>query len=53
MQIRARQARRRRRTPTLYGLIADYWLTGPQPPYRDVDGDDGVEGVNGRLRCLA
>ena len=35
--------RRRPCTPTLYGLARLDWLTGPLPPYGDVDGDDGVD----------
>jgi hypothetical protein len=38
--IRARRGHGRCRTPTLYGLGAADWLTGPTAPYRDVNGDD-------------
>ena len=39
----------RTRTPTLYGLVPDNWLTGPSRPYGDVDGDDDVGDGEWRL----
>jgi hypothetical protein len=47
--IQVLPGRRRTRTPTLYGLLPDWWLTGPSRPYGDVDGDDDVDDVEWRL----
>jgi hypothetical protein len=51
--IRVAECRIRSRTPTLYGLVTDNWLTGQSSPYGDVDGNDAVEAANWRLRWRA